>query len=285
MRRVKTISQETKSTSLRREPLIEELENNSKRRNWRALTDGELIQHAKITMKIKGITGRDDLKNRDPGLYEVLRIRNLLDKIDLEKKYRDWSDFNNEELIEHAEKIIREKGLRKRIELKDVDPGIYEILRIRKLLNKLDFQDKNRLKELKDEELIELAKKFMEEKGINGRTELAKKYKTLYSALRIRGLLDKVGFREKRKKPRAWKHKKDNEIIVSAKKTIKENKINGRKELKEADSGLYEALRKRKLLDCAFSDMELAKQKPTEIIVENGLLQAADAMEQFGDAG
>jgi hypothetical protein len=39
------------------------------------------------------------------------------------------------------------------------------------------------------------------------------------------------------------------ELVAHAKRFIVEKEVSGRKELKKADSGLYEALRKRKLLD------------------------------------
>ncbi len=45
------------------------------------MSDEEVVEFAKSVVKEKKITGRDELKKTDSGLYEVLRIRGLLDQV------------------------------------------------------------------------------------------------------------------------------------------------------------------------------------------------------------
>jgi hypothetical protein len=74
--------------------------------------------------------------------------------------------------------------------------------------------------------------------------------------LRTRKLLDEVGLQNLRREMRDWAGMGNDELVVHAKEFIAEKGISGRGELKKADEGLYQALRKRKLLDAVFTRLE-----------------------------
>ena len=92
--------------------------------------------------------------------------------------------------------------------------------------------------------------------------------------------------KRKRDKPKRFYQDMSNEILVSyGKKVILEIKASLRRELKDADAGLHEELRKRRLLDRAFEDVDRPKRLVADQKIQLGLAQAADAMEKFGDVG
>jgi len=113
----------------------------------------------------------------------------------------------------------------------------------------------------------------MEEKKITGRGELNSADSGLYRILRVRGLLDEVGFEEK-KKERPWKSMSDEEVVEIAMRRVKELEIRERHGLKKTDSGLYQVLRERGLLDRIFSPIE--KQK-----TDSARDAVIDALEAF----
>jgi len=101
---------------------------------------------------------------------------------------------------------------------------------------------------MSDAELVAHAKEFIAERGTTGRTELQKADSGLYNALKRRKLLDEVGLPDSRGERRDWAGMEREELVARSKEYITETLIGGRKELKRADPGLYQALRKRKLL-------------------------------------
>jgi hypothetical protein len=85
-----------------------------------------------------------------------------------------------------------------------------------------------------------------------------------------RKLIDRVGLE---KKVRDWASMNDEELVGFAKRFIEEKKITGRNEVAKADHGLYQALRKRKLIDVVFVPME--QKKKDELFGQ--LAEAVDA--------
>ncbi|MFH0885328.1 MAG: hypothetical protein V1861_06480 [Candidatus Micrarchaeota archaeon] len=81
---------------------------------------------------------------------------------------------------------------------------------------------------------------------IDGRKELHKTDAGLYRVLWARKLLNELGLEQKYRK---WAGMDDSELVAHAKKLIEEKGIGGRKELENADLGLYAVLSKRRLLD------------------------------------
>ncbi len=195
---------------------------------------------------------------------------------------RIWRDISDEKVVDIARKFIEERGITGRRELYEADCGLYEILRKRRLLDEVGFEVKRKNQQkrrpwsrMNDNELVEFARKFIEERGITGRKELYEVDCGLYSTLRIRRLLSRVGFVEKRRKERSWKDMGNGEIIEYAQKVIEEKEIIGRKDLKTVDRGLYQVLCKRGLVDFAFANIE--KQR-----TDDARDAVIDALSAFG---
>lgn len=160
---------------------------------------------------------------------------------------RDWESLTNARLVELTETFIRENNISRRKGLEEADSGLYQALCKRKLLDRIEFEEKRRhWKVFDDGEVIEFSQKFMEGRGIDGKTELRKADYGLYQILKKRKLLDRVRFCVK---VREWGSLSDSTIIDSAQKLMQEKGINGSRELKKTDNGLYYALWKRRLLD------------------------------------
>jgi hypothetical protein len=134
----------------------------------------------------------------------------------------------------------------------------------RKLIDRVGLENSNvehrKWASMNDEELVGFARKFVEEKKITGRKELQKADKGLYRALRNRGLIGKVIPETAHENRRDWASMNDEELIAFVKSLVEENGITGREELKKEDSGLYEVLRRRKLLEAVFASVEQKKQ-------------------------
>ncbi|MFH0885327.1 MAG: hypothetical protein V1861_06475 [Candidatus Micrarchaeota archaeon] len=271
---------------LRRRGLLDDVglpDSNDGHRNWAEMGKEELIAHAKGFIAGKGISRRGMLEKVDCGLHAALRMRNLWNEVglpDLRGEIRDWEKIGRDGLAAYAKEFIAKNGITKRRRLAEADPGLYSALRKRKLLDEVGLPDSNdghrNWAEMGKEELIAHAKGFIVERGIQGRKELAKADKGLYQALGKRKLLDEVGLADSRGERRDWAGMGKEELVAHAKEFIAENGIGGRGELEKADAGLYNALRKRKLLDEVFSDAESSKHADAV----NGVLGALDS---FGD--
>jgi hypothetical protein len=240
-----------------------------KTRNWKDMEDNEIIEVSKRFIEEKGITGRSELQKADQGLCYVLRKRKLLDELVFEKKRpkrRQWNKMSDEELIEHAKRFMKENAIRGRGMLSRADRGMYDVLRKRKLLDKLVTRKNQRKRrpwnKMQDEEIIDHAKRFMEEQRICGRTELRIEDVGLYGILVRRRLLGRVWFEEKKRKEKLWKDLSNEELIKHVKMLMKDKGINGRHELKKADQGLYCVLWRRGLLDCMMFERKKRKERP-----------------------
>ena len=165
---------------------------------------------------------------------------------------RIWSSISSDKLVDYAKKVIEEKGIKNRRGLEKADNGLYKALRRRRLLDKVGLYMKRPyrfISKMSDEELVEYAKNVIEEKAFRSKRDLAKKDSGLYKALWRRGLLDRLEFEEGRKKMRSWASMTDDEIVEHAKGVIKAKGIKSGGGLCREDSGLWQALRKRNLLD------------------------------------
>ncbi len=163
---------------------------------------------------------------------------------------RLWRKMTDEQIVEYARRLMVEKGRTTKKELQEEDKGLYAILHIRKLISKIEFEGKQRSwMRMSDGEIVEYARKVVEENGITGRRELYKADIGLYNVLRKRRLLDEIEVIEKRRKGRQWKDMSDEEIVEYARKVVEENGITRRAELCKTDTGLYNALQKKGLLN------------------------------------
>ncbi len=190
---------------------------------------------------------------------------------------RDWKAFGNEALFAHTKWMLGDGGIVGRRELANADSGLYQVLSRRKLLGSIGFEEKQRdWASMSREELVALAKEFIAQKGLGGRGELEKADAGLYKALGKRKLLDEVGLEDLRGERRGWASMSREELVACAREFVASDGITGRKGLQKADTRLYEALRKRKLLGTVFSDLESSQR--AEAV--DGVL---DALDSFGD--
>ncbi len=245
---------------LRKRGLLDKVgfvEKRRKGRTWKDMSDEEVVEVVRKFVKENKITKRHVLEKADSGLYHVLRIRGLLDEIGFEERKRSWKSMSDEEVVELAKKLMEENGVSGKGELSEIDSGLYTILYNRGLLGEVGFEEKLRSwKEMSDTDVVELAKKIMEEKEITGRSELEKADSGLYVILRVRGLIEEVGVVEKRRKGRAWSKMSDEEVVEFAQEFIKEKGITEKNELRKAHTAVYRVLRRRGLLDRAFAQIE-----------------------------
>ncbi len=270
-----------KTKEKKQEPLAEGLQitvatGPNGNRLWRKMSDAEIVGFAQKFMEEEGLNGRRELQNADCGLYNVLRKRKLLGEVGLEKKVESWRDMSNEEIVEFAQKLVEEREIANIADLSKIHPRVHSALRRRGLIRRIKFEEKRRSwKEMSDEEIVEIARKLMEQKGMAERTELSKFDYGLYQVLAKRKLLDDVGFVQKRKKKRSWKNMDDAELVEFAYEFVEKNEICGRKELSNADSGLYEILRIRGLLDQAFGRVDQQRNERARDAVIDALTEFA----------
>jgi len=106
-----------------------------KARLWKEMSDEEIVGFARKLMKEKDICTRRDLHHEDPGLYAILRKRDLSTKIEFKRGKRSWAVLNDREVIEIARKVIEEKEINRRSELENADSGLYSVLLRRDLVD------------------------------------------------------------------------------------------------------------------------------------------------------
>jgi hypothetical protein len=100
---------------------------------------------------------------------------------------------------------------------------------------------------MSDRWIVSFARYFIMSNGITSKGKLSKADPVLYSLLRKKNLTDCLGLEDKKRPDRDWNAMTDAEIVEYAMKFIEDNSIKSKKELRDADSGLHEILRKRKL--------------------------------------
>jgi len=217
----------------------------------------------------------------------------LVDSAGAERRPRGLlAGMNDEELAGYAEWLMDSLGICSRTELKVVDSGVYNALLRRQwkrwgVMEKVGFEEKRRdWDSLSNEDLIGHAREFMKKKGIRTKEELYNADNGLHQALRKRenekpGVMGKVGFERKRREMRDWKAMDDDELVARAQEFVKERGISGRTELNKIDSGMYDALLRRKnkspgIMERAFSIVEFSKHGDAV----NGVIGALDT---FGD--
>lgn len=108
----------------------------------------------------------------------------------------------------------------------------------------LDSGGKRNWSALSDRKLVGCAQKFVDEKGIETRSMLAKVDWKLYEVLRKNGLSGQVRFKADE---RAWSRYADDELVAYAQRYADEYGIANRRGLERSDGGLYAVLWRRKL--------------------------------------
>jgi hypothetical protein len=200
---------------------------------------------------------------------------------------RDWHSMSDSQLIQHARGFMKKNKITRRRQFQNADQGLFGTLRKRKLIAKVSFEQN--LKEFRvwnsmtDSQLIQHALGFIKENGITVKIRLCKANRNLFEALLRRKLLAKVGFGRRYRERRDWAPMADDQLIQYAKDCMAEKGINGKTQLQDADCGLYDAIRKRRLLSVVFASIEQGRGRCPESELVSGLRQAADAMKEFGE--
>jgi len=188
-------------TILYRRGLLDEIGFVQKQRVWSKKSDEKLVNYAKGLMEACGITKRSKLSAADPGLYGALRKRDLLDKVGFEDKIRSWKDFSDEELIELARELMKKKKITGKTEFDKTDHGLLNVLKTRRLVDRVGFEEKQRSwKHMTDDEIVEYARRVIEENKITVRRKLNSIDGGLSAILQRRGLFNRAFARADQKK-------------------------------------------------------------------------------------
>ncbi|MDO8554655.1 MAG: hypothetical protein Q7S22_07650 [Candidatus Micrarchaeota archaeon] len=234
------------------------------RRNWKLMTEDQIVDYARAYCKEKRITRSSGLEhgpNKDNSLYIQLNARkivgrvferNTFEEVTLQGRTfkiplntqlrRDWQSMPNDEIVDYAKAYCKEKGIAKPSELtagSKKDTGLCHQLQQRKLMN--------RVFERNDFEKITL----------QGRT-----FKIPLNA----------------EGKRNWKAMSDAEIVDYAKAYCAENGITKPQELREgpdSDYRVYIQIRRRKLTARVFTDIQVAQEA-------SALTDLASALQSFG---
>jgi len=245
---------------------------------WKEISGDDLLERARNLVESNGIRGRKEFVGRFGGLFNALKRRGLLEELGLESKnanFRNWSEMSIDEIVAYAQRVVDEKGIKGRKHLCDEDPSMGAVLRKRRLMGRIKFEislmDWN---SMSNDEIVEFARQWVAENGITRRVELERRNGPLNHALRKRKLMDLV-IKNKRQ-TEDWASKSDAELLDFARRHLEDNGIKGRKGLEDSYKRLYDVLRRRGLIDAAFSGLErLGHMEAVE-----GVL---DALDSFGD--
>ncbi|MBD3210696.1 hypothetical protein GF318_04920 [Candidatus Micrarchaeota archaeon] len=223
-------------------------------RLWARYPDDELIAYVQGYVDRNGIRSRTELAEKASGPYFALWRRKLLGGVKLKADERAWRNYPDNQLVAYAQKFVDENGIESRYGLRMADCGLIKALWERKLLDNVKFtKDKKAWKLYSDEELVDYAQNFADDNGILKISMLRKAGDSLYRALRRRNLIPKIDFAAGN---RSWKGFSDDKLVEYAKKHAAENDIESRTGLFRSDGSMYHILRKRKLLDRVFDNLD-----------------------------
>ena len=261
MRRVGKVQRRSSRNRIQ-EPLVEPPLTSDGRRNWARMTDTGLVRYTQALVDEKKIPSSSKLFYSDNGLYDALIRRRLLPKLKFPSQKNSWTTKTDEELITYAQTKIDEERIKtKRIFGKKYN-RLYRLMLKRKILNSLKFEKGRKWRYYNDPDLIDYAKKTLEDNGIKTKKQLEDFDKGLLSVLRARGLLDELDFVKPKKKPRDWSHMSDPEVVQYAQSYVDRNKLCCISDLQKADLGLYSVLRKRGLRERIEFDKKKKLMRP-----------------------
>lgn len=158
---------------------------------------------------------------------------------------RNWTLMSDDEVIEYAKNQAAKKGIGSRSELGKTDSSLYAILLERKLIDRIGFKaDERAWSRYANAELLELARRIIDDNGITSRSELSKHDRPFYCALVKRKLIGEVGLEIQR----PWSEFSDDELVEYIRRFVGSNDIESRVGLKRARKGLYLAVTARGLI-------------------------------------
>jgi hypothetical protein len=250
--------------------------------NLKKLTDSQLLWRARKSMREKGIETRSQFSKIDHGLYKELKRRGLVSKLKLQVIFK-WASMSDEQLLQCARKLMKEKKIEYKKDLEEADGRLVQILRERKIYDRLPFKSDHILwKNMSDKEILDIAIETIKREKITEEREVYKRHRSLFGILQRRNLLQKLKLRRVRI---TWKNYSESQLVDYAKGYVCDNSIRGRTHLLNTNVSLYGALLRRRLLAAVFAEIEKSKKDSNQNEIQSGLTQAADAMEQFGGQG
>jgi hypothetical protein len=125
------------------ETLLDKIKFKTGLRSWSKYSNAELVDYAQKFVDKNGINNKTGLRNADSGLHAALYKRKdqdgvrLLDKIEFKAGNRLWRNYSNDELVKHAQKFVDENNIKNKKGLQKVDPGLYQALWGRNLLDRV----------------------------------------------------------------------------------------------------------------------------------------------------
>ncbi len=205
-------------------------------RDWRAISDANLVDLAKAFCKEHKIIKKRQLEMLSNGLYWALIHRTLINQvfkytntIDYEfdgqiisipldkKRKRSWKKLSDDEIVSFAKLFCKHNRISAKKEIEDKDNGLYLVLLRRKLIAKVF--------DLKDSKSVVLGNKtFVIPINANGHED--------------------------------WISINREDILKYARAFCKEHNITKTSELQNKDNGLLIALRRKKLVSSVFEHKE-----------------------------
>jgi hypothetical protein len=124
-------------SALRKRKLVNEIEFEADERAWSRYSDDELVDYAQRFVEENEIASRKGLAKIGGGLYQAMRGRKLIDKVTFKADERAWRFYSDDELVEYAQRYIKESGIQNRKGLERADIGLYSTLIQRKLIGRV----------------------------------------------------------------------------------------------------------------------------------------------------
>lgn len=191
-----------------------------------------------------------------------------------------WSAVSDEELIDFAKLFLMESGITSRSQLFKACRPLHWVLSKRELFADVELNEKQKnWAAMSDEELVKHTKKFIAENDIDGRAGLQKIAYGLYRALRKRELLDSVGLKPKL---RDWRGMNDKELVSHAKRFIKDRNIRWKKELEDADPGLYQVLVHNGIIDSVGLGKKRRQKRKWSVMSDNEIVDYVENLMRMG---
>jgi hypothetical protein len=122
-------------SALARRGLMEKIGLGPLYRNWTAMSDEQLVCYAREVINRRRLTTLRELREFDNGLEQILRKRALTLDVGLSPVRRNWEPLSDPQLVFFAQKFIRDKEIKNRSGLRKTDAGLYDVLKVRGLMD------------------------------------------------------------------------------------------------------------------------------------------------------
>jgi|GEM_PF-6434728 len=222
----------------------------TKGQRWKKMSDEEMVNH--FRENYPEVKSRSELRQLNKKLYEKLLERGLLKDLlgdPVHRSPRDLNGMTNDELID----LTKQYGEVSRTGLQFEDPMLYRVILGRGLIEEVTVKkskprgEYGDWKSMTDDELISYTINSFP--NLKNRQQLRKFDLGLANTINRRELWEKLGFKKVEKV--YWHKMSDDELLEHFK-----NEYEGlsRRELEVTDRRVYQALRKRNLIEKAIPE-------------------------------